>query len=139
MLAPPASHRGPEIRNPPGANSASDVIVVATCYADAVAALKTLGTLAGKVVVDITYPLTADYTALTIGHTTSAAEEIARAVPRARVVKAFNTVFAQLLHEGGRLGGQPVPVFVAGDDPVAKSEAPSMRVRWALMSSTRAP
>ena len=48
------------------------------------------------------------------------AAEIARALPGARVVKAFNTVFAQVLDEGARLDGQPVPVFVAGDDPGAK-------------------
>ena len=105
----------------PAEAAASDVIIVATGYADTVTALKALGGLEGKVVVDITNPLTADYMGLTIGHTTSAAEEIARAVPGARVVKAFNTVFAQVLDEGARLGGQPVPVFVAGDDPGAKS------------------
>ena len=53
------------------------------------------GRLAGKVVIDITNPLTADYMGLTIGHDTSAAEEIAKAVPGAEVIKAFNTVFAQ--------------------------------------------
>ena len=106
----------------PAEAAASDVIIVATGYADAVAALKGLGKLEGKVVVDITNPLTADYMGLTTGHTTSAAEEIASAVPEARVVKAFNTVFAQVLDEGARLGGAPVPVFVAGDDPAAKSD-----------------
>jgi len=99
----------------------SDVIIVATGYADAVAALKGLGRLEGKVVVDITNPLTPDYMGLTIGHTTSAAEEIAGAVSGARVVKAFNTVFAQVLDEGSRVGGQAVPVFVASDDDKAKS------------------
>lgn len=104
----------------PAEAAASDIIIVATGYADTVTALKALGGLEGKVVVDITNPLTADYMGLTIGHTTSAAEEIARALPGARVVKAFNTVFAQVLDEGARLDGQPVPVFVAGDDPGAK-------------------
>ena len=46
---------------------------------------------------------------LTIGHNTSAAEEIAKAVPGAEVVKAFNTVFAQVLAEGADFGnGQQV-------------------------------
>lgn len=103
------------------AGADADVIVVATGYADAVPALKALGTLAGKVVVDITNPLTADYMGLTIGHTTSAAEEIAKAVPGARVVKAFNTVFAQVLAEGARIGQAQVPVFVAGDDAAARA------------------
>ena len=106
----------------PAEAAASEVIIVATGYAEAVAALKSLGGLEGKVVVDITNPLTADYMGLTIGHTTSAAEEIARAIPGARVVKAFNTIFAQVLDEGARLGGEPVPVFVAGDDAAAKSD-----------------
>ncbi len=105
---------------PAAAGADADVIVVATGYADAVPALKSLGSLAGKVVVDITNPLTADYMGLTIGHTTSAAEEIAKAVPGARVVKAFNTVFAQVLAEGAQIGSNKVPVFVAGDDAAAR-------------------
>lgn len=48
----------------------ADVVVVATAYADAVAALRAAGDLKGKVIVDVTNPLTADYTGLTIGHST---------------------------------------------------------------------
>ena len=102
--------------------AASDVLILATGYADAVPALKALGALGSKVVVDVTNPLTADYMGLTVGHTSSAAEEIAKAVPDARVVKAFNTVFASVLAEGASLGaGKTVPVFVAGDDAQAKA------------------
>src|SRR6478736_6367353 len=61
----------------------STVVIVATGYQDAVPALKSLGSLAGKVVIDVTNPLSADYKSLTIGHETSAAEEIAKAVPEA--------------------------------------------------------
>ncbi|HWJ96337.1 MAG TPA: NADPH-dependent F420 reductase [Telluria sp.] len=93
----------------------ADVVIVATGYADAVAALQSLGNLDGRVVVDITNPLTADYMGLTIGHATSAAEEIAKAVPGAHVVKAFNTVFASVLAEGPQVAGQRVPVFYASD------------------------
>lgn len=100
----------------------AEVIVLATGYADAVVALKSVGDVHGEVVIDITNPLTADYMGLTIGHTTSAAEEIAKAVPEAKVVKAFNTVFAQVLAEGADFGnGQRVPVYFAGDDTAAKS------------------
>jgi predicted dinucleotide-binding enzyme len=99
----------------------SDVVIVATGYADAVPALRSLGSLAGKVVVDITNPLTADYMGLTVGHTTSAAEEIAKALPGAEVVKAFNTLFAQVLAEGPAFaGGQTAPVFYASDSERAK-------------------
>ena len=100
----------------------SDIVVIATAYADAPAALKQLGDLEGKTVIDISNPLTSDYMGLTIGHSTSAAEEIAKAVPGAHVVKAFNTVFAQVLQEGPEFAdGNVVPVFYAGDDPAAKN------------------
>ena len=101
----------------------ADVVIVATAYADAVPALKSLGDLTGKVVIDITNPLTADYMGLTIGHSTSAAEEIAKAVPGAQVVKAFNTVFAQILAEGPDLQGKRVPVFYATDSEQARETA----------------
>lgn len=98
----------------------ADAVVLATGYADAVPALRSVGDLAGKVVFDITNPLTADYMGLTIGHDTSAAEEIAKAVPGAEVTKAFNTVFAQVLAEGADLGGRKVTVFIAGDNARGK-------------------
>lgn len=99
----------------------SQVVIVATGYADAVPALKALGSLDGRTVIDITNPLTADYMGLTLGFSTSAAEEIAKAVPGAHVVKAFNTVLAQVLAEGPAFAdGQTVPVFYAGDDERAK-------------------
>lgn len=107
-----------------GAAAGADAIVLATGYADAAGALQAVGDLKGKVVIDITNPLTADYMGLTIGHTTSAAEEIAKAVPGAKVVKAFNTVFAQVLADGSDFGeGRKVSVFVASDSERAKQSA----------------
>lgn len=106
-----------------GAIVGVDAVVLATGYADAVTALRSVGDLAGKVVIDITNPLTADYMGLTIGHGTSAAEEIAKAVPGAEVIKAFNTVFAQVLAEGADLGGRKVTVFIAGDSARGKETA----------------
>jgi predicted dinucleotide-binding enzyme len=107
-----------------GAAADADAVVLATGYTDAVAALQAVGDLTGKVVIDITNPLTADYMGLTMGHDTSAAEEIARAVPSAEIVKAFNTVFAQVLAEGADFGnGRTVSVFVASDSERAKQTA----------------
>src|SRR3546814_15107608 len=49
----------------------------------------------------------------------SAAEEIQKLAPQAKVVKAFNTVFASVLQAGGKVGKTAVTVFVAGDDDLA--------------------
>jgi predicted dinucleotide-binding enzyme len=104
-----------------GAALGQDVVVLATGFADATAALQSVGDLQGKTVVDITNPLTPDYMGLTLGHSTSAAEEIAKAVPGAHVVKAFNTLFAQVLAQGATLaGGAQATVFFAGNDAGAK-------------------
>jgi predicted dinucleotide-binding enzyme len=110
-----------------GAADGADAVVLATGYADAVSALRSVGNLQGKVVIDITNPLTADYMGLTVGHSTSASEEIAKAIPGAEIVKAFNTVFAQVLAEGAELGkGQKVTVFVASDSDRAKRTATAL-------------
>lgn len=106
-----------------GGAAAADAVVVATPYGEAAAALRSVGAQAGTVVIDITNPLTADYMGLTLGHSTSAAEEIARAVPGAEVVKGFNTVFAQVLAAGADLAGQKVTVFLASDSERAKQTA----------------
>lgn len=98
-----------------------DLIILATGFADAVSALQSVGNLQDKVVVDITNPLTADYMGLTLGHNTSASEEIAKAIPDAYVVKAFNTLFAQVLAQGATLSdGNKATVFYAGDFEPAK-------------------
>ena len=97
----------------------SDVVVLAVPFDAAAETLAAAGGLAGKVLIDISNPLTADYMGLTVGHSTSAAEEIQKLAPKAKVVKAFNTVFASILKAGGKVGKTPVTVFIAGDDEVA--------------------
>lgn len=110
-----------------GSAAASDVIVIATPFDQAAAALQAAGSVEGRVVIDITNPLTADYMGLTIGHDTSAAEEIAKAIPGAEVVKAFNTLFAQVLAEGASFAnGQTASAFVASDSERAKATAKSL-------------
>ena len=78
--------------------------------------------LSGKVVIDISNPLSEDLKSLVVGHTTSAAEEIARRLSGARVVKAFNTIFADVLRAKAANQAPDVTVFVAGDDRQAKSQ-----------------
>lgn len=119
-----ASNPGAQAVAISGAAAGADVVVLATGYADAAGALQSAGDLQDKVVIDITNPLTADYMGLTVGFSTSAAEEIAKAVPGAEIVKGFNTVFAQVLADGADFGnGRKVSVFVASDSARAKQVA----------------
>jgi hypothetical protein len=77
--------------------------------------------LKGKIVVDATNPVNADWSPMLLGQENSAGEEVARALPGARVVKAFNTIFAdvmrldRIVRDGGR-----VSCFVASDDTEAR-------------------
>ena len=102
------------------ATKLADVVVLALPFGAAADAIKQANNLAGKVLVDISNPISADYKELVIGHTTSAAEEIQKLVPQATVVKAFNTIFAQLLSPESR-PGKTLQVFVAADDAAAKA------------------
>ena len=98
-----------------------EIIIAATPYNEQVRAAQGTPTIAKAILIDISNPLKSDYSGLVMGHTTSAAEEIAKALPGTRVVKAFNTIFAQVLAERSQAeGGRRVPVFYAGDDAHAK-------------------
>ena len=72
----------------------------------------------GKIVVDVTNALTNDMQ-LALGFTTSGAEELQKQIPESKVVKAFNTVFAQHMSTG-KLNNQALTTFIAGDDEDAK-------------------
>ncbi len=78
------------------------------------------GELAGRIVIDITNPLDFGTSEPIHPAAGSAAQEIAAAQPPARVVKAFNTTFAGTL-VSGVVAGQPLDVFLAGDDEQAKA------------------
>ena len=100
-----------------------DMVVLAVPYAEALALAdnkEIAKNLAGKILVDITNPLAPDYMSLTVGHTTSAAEEIAKRLSGVKVVKAFNTIFADVLKTRLDGGKGSATVLVAGNDEAAK-------------------
>jgi len=100
-----------------------DVVVFAVWYGTNIELAKQLGNkLAGKVVVDIANPLNSTYDGLATAPDSSSAEDLAKAVAAgAKVVKAFNTTYAGTLL-AGQVAGQPLDVFIAGDDADAKAK-----------------
>ena len=103
----------------------SEVVALATPWPAAKDAVTAAGPLSGKILVDATNPLTPDLSRLTVGHTTSAAEQVASWTPGAQVVKAFNTIGA--LHmTNPRFGDQRASMFLCGDDSTAKLTVASL-------------
>src|SRR4051794_14205477 len=99
-----------------------DIVVLAVPYPAVEGVLAQRGeSLAGRIVVDITNPLNFEtFDALVVPADSSAAAEIAAALPQSRVIKAFNTTFAATL-ASGTVGEAPTTVLIAGDDADAKS------------------
>jgi predicted dinucleotide-binding enzyme len=101
-----------------GAAPEGDIVILAVPYTSASAVVTEFGgALDGKVIIDITNPVSPDLTGLVTPYGSSGAQEIAKAAPaNAHVVKAFNTHFGPVLARGGRLDA-----FIAADDPEAKA------------------
>ncbi|MGW9033242.1 NADPH-dependent F420 reductase [Streptomyces sp. NPDC055722] len=100
---------------------AADAVLLALPFG-AVREVLTGQTLAGKVIIDVTNPVNPDWSPKLLGEDNSAAAEIARAFPDARVVKAFNTVFADTMHpEHMDRSGRAITVFAASDDADARA------------------
>jgi NADPH-dependent F420 reductase len=108
---------------PLGDAQLGDVVVLAVWYGTNIELAKQLGKkLAGKVVVDIANPLNSTYDGLATAPDSSSAEDLAKAIADgAKVVKAFNTTYAGTLLSGS-VAGQPLDVFIAGDDADAKAK-----------------
>jgi len=100
----------------------ADIVILAVPYPQGRLLAREQGAaLSGVTVVDTCNPVDfSTFDSLLTSPGMSAAEEIAAASPDARVVKAFNTTFASVL-VAGWVGGLPVDVFIAGDDPAAKA------------------
>ncbi len=97
----------------------ADAILLAVPWPAARITLAELGDLGGRVLIDATNPLKADFSGIELGHLTSAAEEIAAWVPSARVVKAFNSASTKVMKDP-QFGDHQAAMFYCGDDAAAK-------------------
>ncbi len=107
---------------PKEASETCEVLLLSVGWSAVEGALGAAGPMEGKVLIDCTNPLTPDFSDLAIGLNTSGAEEIAKLAPGAKVVKSFNTAFADLYHSDSRLfGSRRLTMFYCGDDESAKA------------------
>lgn len=111
---------------PLDAQVTGDIVVLAVPYAAVAEVVGTLGgALEGRTVVDLTNPVDFQtFAGLVTPPDSSGAEEIAKLLPGARVVKAFNTTFAATLADG-QVAGTPLDVFIAGDEEAARKAVAS--------------
>lgn len=104
----------------PEAVKDADVVVLATPWETAQSAIAAAGDLTGKILLDVTNPLTEDFSALAMGYTTSGAEQVAAWAPGAKVYKVFNQTGWETM-ANPKFGDAKAVMFVAGDEPEGKA------------------
>ena len=97
-----------------------DVVVLATPWSATENAIRAAGSLAGKVVVDVTNPLNETFFGLTVGHTSSGGEMVAGWAKGAKVIKTLNSTGSNNMLDP-KYGKDAVSMFVCGDDAAAKA------------------
>lgn len=104
---------------PAAAAAAAEVIILATPWPATEQAVKGLGDLHGKILVDCTNPLKSDLSGLTCGFDSSGGESVQSWAAGARVVKSFNSTGFNIM-ENPLLEGRKAVMFYCGDDASAK-------------------
>lgn len=112
----------------------AELVFNCTAGAHALAALQAAGAerLGDKIVVDVSNPL--DFSkgfppSLSICNTDSVGEQLQRAFPNVKVVKALNTVTADLMVDPSRVKGEH-DLFVCGNDAAAKAAVQERLASW---------
>lgn len=104
--------------------AAADIVVFAVPYAAVEGIAREItGASAGKVVIDATNPVKADFSGLATEGGPSGAERLAALLPGARVVKAFNTLFARVQGNPDAHGQQLDALYATDDEPAGRTLA----------------
>jgi predicted dinucleotide-binding enzyme len=100
----------------------ADALLLAVHWSRIDDVLNQIGDLSGKVIVTCSLPMNDDDTDLVIAHTSSGAEELAKMIPKARVVSAFNTVPSEVLFDvyESKLKASRPSLLYCGDEARSK-------------------
>ena len=116
-----ALHQYAKVTRSLEAVESADVVVLAVQWSSAQSAVKELTeALAGKILIDCTNPVNGDLSGVSIGQTTSAAEQIQSWAPNCTVVKAFNQIGFNIMADP-LLEDRKAVLFLAGDIASANS------------------
>jgi predicted dinucleotide-binding enzyme len=109
------------VKPPAEAVEGAEIVVIATPWSATEAAVKSLGSLADKIVIDCTNPLGMgpDGLQLVLGFDTSAGEQVASWAPGAFVFKSLNTTGASNMGNAADYRVKPL-MLVAGDNGAKK-------------------
>ncbi|MBV9236374.1 MAG: NADPH-dependent F420 reductase [Xanthobacteraceae bacterium] len=110
-----------EVKMAAEAVQGADIVVLALPWSAAEDAVRALGDLNGKIVIDCMNPLAMQNGKLGLdrGFSTSGGETLASWIPEARIVKTLNQVGAEMMADNADLPHRPV-MFMAGNDRAAK-------------------
>jgi hypothetical protein len=110
--------KGPNVRE---TAAWGDILILAVPFSAVDAAIAEMGgAVDGKTIIDVTNAI-GPRKELALGFTTSGAEQLQKKAPFAKIVKAFNTVFAQNMSTG-KAKGKAISCFVASNDAEAKTQ-----------------
>ncbi|HEY1959297.1 MAG TPA: NAD(P)-binding domain-containing protein [Polyangiaceae bacterium] len=115
------------------AAASAEILFVCTNGNGTLAALRSAGSLGGKILIDLSNSL--DFSkgmppTLTTGNTDSLGEQIQREFPDAKVVKTLNTINCSVMVDAGRVAGGDHTVFMSGNDASAKARVAEILKAW---------
>ena len=129
-LDPLAHEAGPQAGagTPREAAAGADVLFLAVHWSRVDDVLNQAGDLTGKIVLCCSLPMNKANTELIVGHTTSGAEALAKKIPTAVVVSAFNSIPREVLFSvfAARGQGTPPSLLFCGDDQAGKDVAATL-------------
>jgi 8-hydroxy-5-deazaflavin:NADPH oxidoreductase len=122
---------GARAGSPAEAAREADVLLLAVHWSRVDDVLKQAGDVSGKVIITCCLPMNGSDTELVVAHTSSAAEELAKKAPKARVVSAFGTVPSEVLFgvfkaKGRKKRKNRPSMIYCGDDKKAKKVAATL-------------